>query len=471
MNLKLVQIIQNVRQLLSRTMFYFFSNNDKMKKVICMENKKVVNIIGAGLAGVEASYQLAKRGYEVNLYEMRPQKMTPAHHTGHFAELVCSNSLRGDHFQNAVGVLKNEMEKLDSVIIRFARENSVPAGGALAVDRERFSQAVTDFISSHPLIHVFHEEVKHLSDNPTIIASGPLTSDALSLAIQNLLGDDYFYFFDAAAPIVEKESINFDIAYYKSRYDKGDNEYINCPMNEEQFNLFYEELMNAQVVKPKEFEEKFFEGCMPFEEMARRGKQTLLFGPMKPVGLTKPDGTKPFAVVQLRQDNVQASLYNIVGFQTHLTWPEQKRIIHLIPGLENATFVRYGVMHRNTFICSPKHLHQDYSLKNHLGLFIAGQITGVEGYVESAQSGIVAGINMVRYLENKEPLIFPRETIMGALSYYITHCDENNFQPMKANFGILPDLDIKVKKKLRKEAYANRAIQRMDEFLDEHELR
>ena len=222
-----------------------------------MENKKVVNIIGAGLAGVEASYQLAKIGYEVNLYEMRPQKMTPAHHTGHFAELVCSNSLRGDHFQNAVGVLKNEMEKLDSVIIRFARENSVPAGGALAVDRERFSQAVTDFISSHPLIHVFHEEVKHLSDNPTIIASGPLTSDALSLAIKNLLGDDYFYFFDAAAPIVEKESINFDIAYYKSRYDKGDNEYINCPMNEEQFNLFYEELMNAQVVKPKEFEEKF----------------------------------------------------------------------------------------------------------------------------------------------------------------------------------------------------------------------
>lgn len=436
-----------------------------------MENNKKVNVIGAGLAGVEASYQLAKKGYEVHLYEMRPHKMTPAHHTGDFAELVCSNSLRGDHFNNAVGVLKNEMEKLDSVIIRFARENCVPAGGALAVDRHRFSKAITEFISSHPLIHVFHEEIKEIPDGPTIIASGPLTSDDLSLEIKQLLGDDYFYFFDAAAPIVEKDSVNFDIAYYKSRYDKGDNEYINCPMNEDEFNLFYDELMKAEVVKPKDFEEKFFEGCMPFEEMARRGKQTLLFGPMKPVGLTKPDGTKPYAVVQLRQDNVQASLYNIVGFQTHLTWPEQKRIIHLIPGLENATFVRYGVMHRNCFICSPKHLNQDYSLKGHDGLFMAGQITGVEGYVESAQSGIVAGINMIRYLEGKEPIIFPRETIMGALSYYITHSDENNFQPMKANFGILPDLDVRVKKKLRKEAYANRAVERMDEFLDEYQFR
>ena len=423
-------------------------------------------LIGAGLAGVEAAYQVAKNGINVKLYEMRPVKMTPAHHTGNFAELVCSNSLRGDNFNNAVGVLKNEMEKLDSVIIKFARENSVPAGGALAVDREAFSKAVTDFISNQPLIEVIHEEVTTLPEGPTIIASGPLTSDALSNEIKDLLGEEYFYFFDAAAPIIEKDSVNFDIAYYKSRYDKGENEYINCPMTEDEFNLFYDELMKAEVVKPKDFEEKFFEGCMPFEEMARRGKQTLLFGPMKPVGLSKPDGTRPYAVVQLRQDNVQASLYNIVGFQTHLTWPEQKRIIHLIPGLENATFVRYGVMHRNSFICSPKYLNQDYSLKNHEGLYIAGQITGVEGYVESAQSGMIAGMNMVRHLNKQEPIIFPRETVMGALSYYITHCEAEHFQPMKANFGILPDLETRVKKKLRKEAYANRAVEVMDEFIN-----
>ena len=431
-----------------------------------MNQNQTVHVIGAGLAGVEAAYQVAKNGINVKLYEMRPVKMTPAHHTGNFAELVCSNSLRGDNFNNAVGVLKNEMEKLDSVIIKFARENSVPAGGALAVDREAFSKAVTDFISNHPFIEVIHEEVTTLPEGPTIIASGPLTSDALSNEIKDLLGEEYFYFFDAAAPIIEKDSVNFDVAYYKSRYDKGENEYINCPMTEDEFNLFYDELMKAEVVKPKDFEEKFFEGCMPFEEMARRGKQTLLFGPMKPVGLSKPDGTRPYAVVQLRQDNVQASLYNIVGFQTHLTWPEQKRIIHLIPGLENATFVRYGVMHRNSFICSPKYLNQDYSLKNHEGLYIAGQITGVEGYVESAQSGMVAGMNMVRYLNKQEPIIFPRETVMGALSYYITHCEAEHFQPMKANFGILPDLETRVKKKLRKEAYANRAVEVMDEFIN-----
>ena len=431
-----------------------------------MNQNQTVHVIGAGLAGVEAAYQVAKNGINVKLYEMRPVKMTPAHHTGNFAELVCSNSLRGDNFNNAVGVLKNEMEKLDSVIIKFARENSVPAGGALAVDREAFSKAVTDFISNQPLIEVIHEEVTTLPEGPTIIASGPLTSDALSNEIKDLLGEEYFYFFDAAAPIIEKDSVNFDIAYYKSRYDKGENEYINCPMTEDEFNLFYDELMKAEVVKPKDFEEKFFEGCMPFEEMARRGKQTLLFGPMKPVGLSKPDGTRPYAVVQLRQDNVQASLYNIVGFQTHLTWPEQKRIIHLIPGLENATFVRSGVMHRNSFICSPKYLNQDYSLKNHEGLYIAGQITGVEGYVESAQSGMIAGMNMVRHLNKQEPIIFPRETVMGALSYYITHCEAEHFQPMKANFGILPDLETRVKKKLRKEAYANRAVEVMDEFIN-----
>lgn len=432
--------------------------------------EKVVNVIGAGLAGVEACHQLVKRGYQVRLYEMRPNQMTPAHHSGNFAELVCSNSLRADGLNNAVGVLKKEMEMLDSIIIKYAREHQVPAGGALAVDRENFSKAITEYISNHPLIEVIHEEVKSIPEGPTIIASGPLTSDALALAIKEKLGEEYFYFFDAAAPIITKESINFDIAYYKSRYDKGDNEYINCPMNEEQFNAFYDNLINALVVKPKEFEEKFFEGCMPFEEMARRGKQTLLFGPMKPVGLNTPDGKRPYAVVQLRQDNVQASLYNIVGFQTHLTWPEQKRIIQMIPGLENAQFVRYGVMHRNSYICSPRHLLNTYQLKESMEVFMAGQITGVEGYVESAQSGMVAGINMARLLEGKNPLKFPQETVMGALVNYIINASEEDFQPMKANFGILPELETKVKKKQRKEAYANRAIATMEKFIDENGL-
>lgn len=432
--------------------------------------EKVVNVIGAGLAGVEACHQLVKRGYQVRLYEMRPNQMTPAHHSGNFAELVCSNSLRADGLNNAVGVLKKEMEMLDSIVIKYAREHQVPAGGALAVDRENFSKAITEYISNHSLIEVIHEEVKSIPEGPTIIASGPLTSDALALAIKEKLGEEYFYFFDAAAPIITKESINFDIAYYKSRYDKGDNEYINCPMNEEQFNAFYDNLINAQVVKPKEFEEKFFEGCMPFEEMARRGKQTLLFGPMKPVGLNTPDGKRPYAVVQLRQDNVQASLYNIVGFQTHLTWPEQKRIIQMIPGLENAQFVRYGVMHRNSYICSPRHLLNTYQLNESMEVFMAGQITGVEGYVESAQSGMVAGINMARLLEGKNPLKFPQETVMGALVNYITNASEEDFQPMKANFGILPELETKVKKKQRKEAYANRAIATMEKFIDENGL-
>ena len=432
--------------------------------------EKVVNVIGAGLAGVEACHQLVKRGYQVRLYEMRPNQMTPAHHSGNFAELVCSNSLRADGLNNAVGVLKKEMEMLDSIVIKYAREHQVPAGGALAVDRENFSKAITEYISNHSLIEVIHEEVKSIPEGPTIIASGPLTSDALALAIKEKLGEEYFYFFDAAAPIITKESINFDIAYYKSRYEKGDNEYINCPMNEEQFNAFYDNLINAQVVKPKEFEEKFFEGCMPFEEMARRGKQTLLFGPMKPVGLNTPDGKRPYAVVQLRQDNVQASLYNIVGFQTHLTWPEQKRIIQMIPGLENAQFVRYGVMHRNSYICSPRHLLNTYQLNESMEVFMAGQITGVEGYVESAQSGMVAGINMARLLEGKNPLKFPQETVMGALVNYITNASEEDFQPMKANFGILPELETKVKKKQRKEAYANRAIATMEKFIDENGL-
>lgn len=425
-----------------------------------------VNVIGAGLAGVEAVNQLVQKGIPVRLYEMRPKLSTGAHKTEYFAELVCSNSLRADGLGNAVGVLKKEMEMNNSIIMKFAREHRVAAGGSLAVDREGFSKAITEYICSHPLVEVIREEVTEIPEGPTIIASGPLTSSTLSLVIQNLLKEDYFYFYDAAAPIITKDSINFDIAYYKSRYDKGEAEYINCPMNEEEFNLFYDELMKAEVVKPKDFEEKFFEGCMPFEEMARRGRQTLLFGPMKPVGLEKDNGKRPYAVVQLRQDNAVGSLYNIVGFQTHLKWGEQDKIIHLIPGLENAQIVRYGVMHRNCFICSPKYLKPTYQFVDRSDLFFAGQMTGVEGYVESAQSGIVAGMNMIRYLKGKSPIVFPRETVMGSLSYYITHGDEDNFQPMKANFGILPDLTERVKKKEKKQAYASRAIMKMEEFIN-----
>lgn len=429
-----------------------------------------VNVIGAGLAGVEAVHQLIKQGIPVRLYEMRPVKMTDAHESEYFAELVCSNSLRADGLGNAVGVLKEEMRMNESIIMKFAEEHRVPAGGSLAVDRIGFSKAVTEYISTHPLVEVIHEEVHSIPLGPTIIASGPLTSELLSRSIQDLLNEDYFYFYDAAAPIVTKESINFEIAYYKSRYDKGDAEYINCPMTEEQFDLFYDALMNAEVVKPKDYEEKFFEGCMPFEEMARRGKQTLLFGPMKPVGLEKDGGKRSHAVVQLRQDNAVGTLYNIVGFQTHLKWPEQDRIIHMIPGLENAKIVRYGVMHRNCFICSPRYLKPTYQFIEREDLFFAGQMTGVEGYVESAQSGMVAGMNMVRYLHNQELLVFPRETVMGSLAYYITHGDETNFQPMKANFGILPDLAIRVKKKERKDAYATRAIKKMKEFLKDESI-
>ena len=425
-----------------------------------------VNVIGAGLAGVEATYQLISRNIPVRLYEMRPIKMTDAHKSEYFAELVCSNSLRADGLNNAVGVLKEEMRMNDSLIMKFARIHQVPAGGSLAVDRIGFSKAITDYLSSHPLVEVIHEEVNQIPEGPTIIASGPLTSEPLSLAIQELLQEQYFYFYDAAAPIVTKESIDFNKAYYKSRYDKGDAEYINCPMTKEEFDAFYEALIHAEVVKPKEFEEKFFEGCMPFEVMAKRGKQTLLFGPMKPVGLEKDGGKRSHAVVQLRQDNAVGSLYNIVGFQTHLTWPEQDRIIHMIPGLENAHIVRYGVMHRNCFICSPHFLKPTYQFVHRDDLFFAGQMTGVEGYVESAQSGMVAGMNLARLLLQKDLLVFPRETVMGSLAYYITHGDPHNFQPMKANFGILPEFSQRIKKKERKQAYASRAIETMKEFLE-----
>ena len=429
--------------------------------------KKTVTVIGAGLAGSEASYQLAKRGFKVKLYEMRPKKLTPAHKTGLFAELVCSNSLRSNSLENAVGLLKEEMRLLDSLIIRCADLSQVPAGGALAVDRDIFSALVTKEITENPNIEVIEEELTEIIDGPVIIATGPLTSDAMSEKIKELIDEEYLYFFDAAAPIIEFDSINMDVAYKKSRYDKGEAAYINCPMTEEEFNHWYDELIQAEEVKIKDFEMKVFEGCMPFEEMAKRGRQTLLFGPMKPVGLNTPDGNRPYAVVQLRQDNKEGTLYNIVGFQTHLTFKEQKRIIRMIPGLENASIVRYGVMHRNTFINSPKLLTRNYQLRSNKNIFFAGQITGVEGYVESAGSGLLASIALARYLDGKEEIIFPESTIIGSESYYISHASISDFQPMNANYGILQALPFKHKKKERKLHYKERSFQVMKELLEE----
>ena len=427
--------------------------------------KQTVTIIGAGLAGSEAAYQLAKRGFQVKLYEMRPKKLTPAHKTGGFAELVCSNSLRANSLENAVGLLKEEMRMLDSLIISCADQTQVPAGGALAVDRDLFSDLVTKAIKSNPNIEVIEEEIQVIPEGPVIIASGPLTSDALSKEITTLIDQEYLYFYDAAAPIVELESINMDICYKKSRYDKGEAAYINCPMTEDQFNNWYNEVINAKAVQVKDFEFKVFEGCMPFEEIARRGRQTLLFGPMKPVGLETPEGKRPYAVVQLRQDNKEGTLFNIVGFQTHLTFGEQKRIIQMIPGLENASIVRYGVMHRNTFINSPKVLTRNYQLRSNKNIYFAGQITGVEGYVESAGSGLLASIALSRQLQNKEEIIFPESTIIGSESYYISHASISDFQPMNANYGILQSLDFKHKKKERKLHYKDRSITIMKDLV------
>lgn len=428
--------------------------------------KKEVTVIGAGLAGCEASYQLAKKGIKVNLYEMRPTKLTPAHKTGGFAELVCSNSLRANSLENAVGLLKEEMRMLDSLIIRCADATKVPAGGALAVDRDLFSEMVTEEIKNNPLITVIEEELTTIPEGPVVIASGPLTSDALSDSIKELIHEDYLYFFDAAAPIVEFDSINMDIAYRKSRYDKGDADYINCPMTAPQYNAWYNELIRAKDVKVKDFELKVFEGCMPFEEMAKRGRQTLTYGPMKPVGLETPDGKRPFAVVQLRQDNKEGTLYNIVGFQTHLTFGEQKRIIQMIPGLENASIVRYGVMHRNTFINSPKLLTRNYQLRTDENIYFAGQITGVEGYVESAGSGLLSGLSLARRILEEDEIIFPETTIIGCESYYVSHASISDFQPMNANYGILQGLSFKHKKKERKMFYKERSLKVMEELIE-----
>lgn len=437
---------------------------------------KKVLIVGAGLAGSEAAWQAANYGAEVTLYEMRPVKSTPAHKTAGFAELVCSNSLRGAGLENAVGVLKEEMRRLGSIIIEAADATKVPAGGALAVDRHGFSDYITEKVSSHPNITVIHEEltaIPEAEDVVTVIASGPLTEGPLAAAIAARTGDDSLYFYDAAAPIVSLESVDMSKAYRASRYGKGEAAYINCPMTKEEYEAFWTELVNADKAPTRDFEkEKFFEGCMPVEVMASRGESTLLFGPLKPVGLEHPEtGVRPYAVVQLRQDNASATLYNIVGFQTHLKWPEQRRVFGMIPGLEHAEFLRYGVMHRNTFLNSPQHMRPTLQLRGADCLLFAGQMTGVEGYVESASSGLIAGINAARLADGKEPLVFPEDSCHGALSHYITTSEAKHFQPMNVNFGILPAMDVRdangryIKdKKLKKQKLAERALAAIDSF-------
>ena len=437
---------------------------------------KKVLIVGAGLAGSEAAWQAANYGAEVTLYEMRPVKSTPAHKTAGFVELVCSNSLRGAGLENAVGVLKEEMRRLGSIIIEAADATKVPAGGALAVDRHGFSDYITEKVSSHPNITVIHEEltaIPEAEDVVTVIASGPLTEGPLAAAIAARTGDDSLYFYDAAAPIVSLESVDMSKAYRASRYGKGEAAYINCPMTKEEYEAFWTELVNAEKAPTRDFEkEKFFEGCMPVEVMASRGESTLLFGPLKPVGLEHPEtGVRPYAVVQLRQDNASATLYNIVGFQTHLKWPEQRRVFGMIPGLEHAEFLRYGVMHRNTFLNSPQHMRPTLQLRGTDTLLFAGQMTGVEGYVESASSGLIAGINAARLADGKEPLVFPEDSCHGALSHYITTSEAKHFQPMNVNFGILPAMDMRdangryIKdKKLKKQKLAERALAAIDLF-------
>ena len=415
------------------------------------------------MPGCDAAGQLAKRNIDVDLYEMKPKKFSPAHSNKNFAELVCSNSLRAANIENAVGLLKEEMRMADSLIMECADATKVPAGGALAVDREKFSALVTEKIKSNPFINVINEEISSINtDEYTIVASGPLTSDSLYDNINEFFGEEYLHFFDAAAPIVTFESIDMSKAYKKARYDKGSADYINCPMTKEEYEKFWNELTNAELAPVHGADkEVVFEGCMPVETMAKRGKDTLLFGPLKPVGLELPGTDKiPYAVVQLRMDNKEGTLYNIVGFQTHLKFGEQKRVFSLIPGLENAEFVRYGVMHRNTFINSPKVLNPTYQTQKCEKIFFAGQITGVEGYIESASSGMVAGINMAKMLLNEEMIIFPKETATGALCHYITDDSIKNFQPMNVTFGIITPCDKKIRKKKEKNLYlAQRAIE------------
>ena len=421
-----------------------------------------VNVIGAGLAGCEAAWQIAKRGIKVKLYEMKPLSFSPAHNLDTFAELVCSNSLRSNQLENAVGLLKEEMRILDSLIMKCADETKVPAGGALAVDREEFSKLVTEYIKNNPNIEVINEEVKGIQkEGITIIATGPLTSKMLTNAIETLIGGNYLYYLDAAAPIVTFDSIDMNKAFKAARYNKGTDDYINCPMTKEEYLAFYHELINAEQAPLNDFEDfKVFEGCMPIEVMARRGEDTMRFGPLKPVGLPDPrTGKEPYAVVQLRQDDLRGTLYNLVGFQTHLKFGEQKRVFSMIPGLEQAEFVRYGVMHRNTYINSPKLLDHFYRLKTNPNVFFAGQITGVEGYVESASSGLLVGFNLSRILKGCAPIDFTDSTMIGALSWYISNTPTKDFQPMNANFGILAPLKRIIRnKKERNKEYAQRSL-------------
>ena len=436
---------------------------------------KIIKIYGAGLAGCEAAWQAAERGVKVKLYEMKPQKYTPAHHSENFAELVCSNSLRSDRVTNAVGLLKEELLRMDSLIMEAAYATRVPAGSALAVDRELFSQYVTEKIRNHENIEIIEQEVSCVEDGVvTVIATGPLTSQPMAEYIQNTLGCKGLHFFDAAAPIVDASSLNMDIVYAASRYDKGDADYLNCPMNREQYDAFYNALVTAKEAELKEFDResqkdlKVFEGCMPVEVMAKRGYDTLRYGPLKPVGLVdKRTGEEAYAVVQLRRENAEGTMYNLVGFQTHLTFPEQKRVFGMIPGLENAEFLRYGIMHRNTYLDSPGMLAADYSMISNPDVFFAGQMTGVEGYIESAGSGFVAGVNAARRVLGEESVIFPTTMMLGAMARYISSGNmSGNFVPMNANFGIIEPLGRKIKggKVAKYEVVAQRALDTLPEY-------
>ena len=424
-----------------------------------------MKVIGAGLAGSEAAWQLAQRGLQVTLYEMKPVKMSPAHHSPDFAELVCSNSLRGDRLENAVGLLKEELRRCGSLIMQCAEATRVEAGGCLAVDREGFARMVTEKIRSHPNITVVHEEVTAIPEGPVIVATGPLTSDALSKAIGEYFGEDYLHFFDAAAPLITAESIDMDLAWWQSRYDRGTPDYINCAMDKDQYADFIRELTTAQEAEVHGFEDKnVFEGCMPVEVMARRGFDTLRYGPLKPVGLVDPNtGKEPYAVVQLRQDNAAKTVFNLVGFQTHLKFGEQKRVFSMIPALKNAEFVRYGVMHQNTFLQSPRLLDRYYADRRNPLVAFAGQMTGVEGYVESTASGFLAAIAMAAKVQDREIPDFPRTTAIGALGLYISDGSVENFQPMNINFSIIAPLEKRIRKKAEKNlAIANRSLEIID---------
>ena len=435
---------------------------------------KIVNVYGAGLAGCEAAWQIAERGIKVKLFEMKPLKYTPAHHSEGFAELVCSNSLRSDRVTNAVGLLKEELSRMGSLIMEAAYATRVPAGSALAVDRGLFSDYITQKIKNHPNIEIINAEVDSVKDGEiTVVATGPLTSDKMADYIQNELGCRGLHFFDAAAPIVDFSTVNMDVAFFASRYDKGDADYINCPMDKEQYDIFYEALVSAKEAELKDFDRemqkelKVFEGCMPVEVMAKRGYDTLRYGPLKPVGLVdKRTGKESYAVVQLRKENAEGTMYNLVGFQTHLTFPEQKRVFRLIPGLENAEFMRYGIMHRNTYLNSPELLEADYSMRENPNVFFAGQMTGVEGYIESTGSGFVAGLNAAMRVLGKEPIIFPRTTMIGAMAHYIRNGGNSDFVPMNANFGIVEPLPNRVKggKVARYEVVAARALEEIEKI-------